>query len=213
MGLYGGKMLGLEVPRQDKRLFVFSETDGCGAGGLSVATNSWVDRRNMRIMDYGKVAATFVDTETGQAVRVIPHPDSRDRAWQYASGAEDNWHAMFEGYQVMPDEELLIAEFVQLTVSMEEIISRPGMRVVCDRCGEEISNQREVKLGDETLCCSCAGEGYYQTNLFSQTVLSPIARRSGLSVGSNGHSLSKLVSLLGDPGVDMNKADHRTTLG
>ena len=60
------------------------------------------------------------------------------------AGADD-WHAMYEGYQVMPDEELFEAQPVQLTVSMQKIISQPGMRVRCERCGEEITNEREVR--------------------------------------------------------------------
>jgi formylmethanofuran dehydrogenase subunit E len=211
MGLYGGKLLGLDVPRKDKRLFVFTETDGCGAGGLSVATNSWVDRRNMRVMDFGKVAATFVDTETGKAVRVIPHPESRLRAWQYAPDAEDNWHAMFEGYQVMPDEELMIGKWVQLTVSMEKIISQPGMRTICDQCGEEISNQREVRLGEETLCRSCAGEGYYQTVLLSQPVYTP-ADQNGHGTNGNGRHPLQLVCVIGKSGKGKNGVDRRTAL-
>jgi formylmethanofuran dehydrogenase subunit E len=29
-------------------------------------------RRTLRVMDFGKVAATFVDTYTGHAVRIVP---------------------------------------------------------------------------------------------------------------------------------------------
>jgi formylmethanofuran dehydrogenase subunit E len=33
--------------------------------------------------------------------------------------------------------------------------------VDCDRCGEEITNEREVLRDGETLCRACAGERYY----------------------------------------------------
>jgi formylmethanofuran dehydrogenase subunit E len=62
MGLAGGRWLELEVPQKDKRLLTIAETDGCAADGLAVATGCWVGRRTMRILDFGKVAATFVDT-------------------------------------------------------------------------------------------------------------------------------------------------------
>ena len=80
MGLMAGRMLGLALPRQDKRLFTFMETDGCAADAVSVATGCWVGRRTMRILDFGKVAATFVDTQTKEAYRVHPHPPARQRA-------------------------------------------------------------------------------------------------------------------------------------
>ena len=72
MGLFGAKTLGLDVPRPDKRLLVIAETDGCMADGLITATGCSVGRRTLRIVDYGKVAATFVDVETGRAVRITP---------------------------------------------------------------------------------------------------------------------------------------------
>src|SRR5439155_26987565 len=65
MGLLAGELLGLELPQADKRLLVIVETDGCAADGVAVACNCWVGRRTLRVEDYGKVAATFVDTHTG----------------------------------------------------------------------------------------------------------------------------------------------------
>ncbi|MBN1966264.1 MAG: formylmethanofuran dehydrogenase, partial [Anaerolineae bacterium] len=118
MGLYAGRLLDLPVPQADKRLFTFMETDGCAADGVSVATGCWTGRRTMRLIDYGKVAATFVDGATGQAVRIIPHPEARLRAMRCVPDAPDTWHAMREGYQVMPDEELFVAQPVTLTVSL-----------------------------------------------------------------------------------------------
>ena len=50
-----------------------------------------------------------------------------------------------------------------MTVSIRELISRPGVRVNCDVCGEEIINEREVISCGLTLCRSCAGDSYFQT--------------------------------------------------
>lgn len=61
----------------------------------------------------------------------------------------------------MPDEVLLIRQTVQLTVSLEAIISYEAARALCIRCGEEIYNGREVILPDGILCKACAGEAYY----------------------------------------------------
>ena len=53
MGLYAGDLLGLDLPQTRKRLLTIMETDGCGADGVSVATNCWVGRRTMRILFSG----------------------------------------------------------------------------------------------------------------------------------------------------------------
>jgi formylmethanofuran dehydrogenase subunit E len=109
MGLAAGEWLGLSVPQTDKRLIAIMETDGCAADGVSTATNCWVGRRTMRIEDYGKVAAVFVDTATGRAIRLVPHPASRSRAADYAPEARSCWEAQLLGYQRMPADMLFTA--------------------------------------------------------------------------------------------------------
>lgn len=161
MGLFAGKLLGLEVPQARKRLLTIMETDGCGADGVSVATNCWVGRRTMRIEDYGKMAATFVDTRTETAVRVYPHPHCRDLAPNYAPEAKNRWESYLIGYQIMPTEELLAFQVVQLRQPVGEIISKPNIRTLCNKCGEEIINQREVVQNGLVLCKGCAGNAYY----------------------------------------------------
>jgi formylmethanofuran dehydrogenase subunit E len=161
MGMLAGRLLGLALPQRDKRLFVFMETDGCGADGVSVATGCWVGRRTMRMIDFGKVAATFVDTFTGEALRIYPHPQARERAQALLPRSSSRWHAQRDGYQLLPDGDLLAVEAVELRVDLEAIVGRPGSRVVCRVCGEEILNQREVTDQESTLCRACAGSAYY----------------------------------------------------
>lgn len=162
MGLYAGRLLGLQLPQTDKRLYTIVETDGCGADGVSVATNCWVGRRTLRVEDFGKVAATFVDTLSGRAVRLVPRPAAREASRHYAPQTASRWQANLIGYQHMPDDELFSFQWVRLLRPIEAIISQPGKRAVCDRCGEEIMNEREVYAGEMTLCRACAGEAYYE---------------------------------------------------
>jgi formylmethanofuran dehydrogenase subunit E len=161
MGLYAGKILALDLPQTGKRVHTFVETDGCAADGISVATGCWLGRRTLHALDFGKIAATFVDSQTGQSVRIYPHPGCRKDALQYAPDARNTYQAQLEAYQVMPDEGLFIVQNVKLSVSLEALISRKGARAFCQHCGEEIMNEREVFLDGEILCRGCAGEAYY----------------------------------------------------
>ena len=161
MGIYAGKILAVELPQTDKRVHTFVETDGCAADGISVATGCWLGRRTLHALDFGKIAATFVDSQTGQAVRIYPHPDCRRDALHYAPHARNRFQAQLEAYQAMPDEALFVARNVKLTVALEALISRKAARAFCQRCGEEIMNEREVFLDGEVLCRGCAGEAYY----------------------------------------------------
>ena len=164
MGELAGEMLGLVLPQSGKRMLAFVETDGCFADGVMVATGCSVGHRTLRVMDLGKTAVTFVDShaDPARAVRVWPHPLARSRAAEYVSEAHSRWHLQLAAYQMMPADELLCARPVELTLSLKEIISRPGVRVHCDECGEEIINQREVVRDGRTLCKTCAGDAYYQ---------------------------------------------------
>ncbi len=163
MGMYAGELLGLALPQADKRLYTFVEMDGCLIDGIVVATGCAVGHRTMRVLDYGKCAATFVDTQTERAFRIIPHPLARRRACDYAPNAPDRWHAQLVAYQSMPTVELLLAQPVTLTVSLQQIISRHGRRVVCEQCGEDVINEREVQLEGVILCRTCALGAYFRT--------------------------------------------------
>jgi formylmethanofuran dehydrogenase subunit E len=161
IGMYAGELFGLDLPQNDKRLFAFVETDGCLVDGITASTECSCGHRTMRILDYGKTAVTFVDTMTDRAIRIIPALQSRQRAYEYVPDAPDRWHAQLAAYQVMPAQELLLAQGVTLSVSMTTILSRHGHRVICDLCGEDIINEREIQRAGHILCKSCAGGRYY----------------------------------------------------
>jgi len=169
IGLAGGLALGLDLPRTDKRLLVFVESDGCFADGVEVATGCTMGHRTLRLEDYGKIAAVFVDVTSERAVRVAPRLDVRERAYAYAPGERRHYFAQLQAYQVMPDDELLAIQPVALATPVAAIVSRPILRTNCDRCGEEIINEREMVTGGQTLCRSCAGPGYYRPLAESQT--------------------------------------------
>lgn len=163
-GMHATQLLGLALPQRDKRLFAFVETDGCFADGVSVATGCWFGRRTLRLMDYGKVAATFVDTEDNRALRISPQPTARAQACLYAPNAANAWNAQLVAYREMPVAALLRVEEVSIELDLLTLISVPGLRVPCAACGEEVMNGRELKADDRLLCRRCAGEGsYYST--------------------------------------------------
>jgi len=161
MGILAGRSLGLDLPQTDKRLLTIVETDGCFADGVAVATGCWVGRRTLRVEDFGKAAAVFVDTLSGAAVRIAPSCGARQLARQYAPGSRNQWEAYLYGYQRIPDDLLLSWRHVKLNDAVEFIVGQPGGYAVCDICHEEIINQREVSGEGRTICRACAGQAYY----------------------------------------------------
>ncbi|MBZ0301158.1 MAG: TraR/DksA C4-type zinc finger protein [Anaerolineae bacterium] len=175
MGMLAAEVLELSLPQTNKRLYTFLETDGCFADGVAVATGCWLGHRTLRLMDYGKVAATFVDTQTHRAIRVQVHAGARRFAGESEPEARSRWHGQLAAYQTLPADKLLCWQPVELTVSLEAMISRAGVRVHCAGCGEEILNEREQIVDGEPFCRACLGEVYYRT---AEGVANPVRGRS-----------------------------------
>ena len=161
IGEYAGVLLGLEVPRSDKGLFAFVESDGCFADGVSVSTGCWLGHRTLRLVDFGKVAATFVNLANERAVRIWPRPRLRSLAERAYPDAADRWHAQLTAYRWLPAHQLLDADEVDLITPPSVLLGHAGERSTCARCGEEILNQKHVTERGATLCRSCTGAAYF----------------------------------------------------
>lgn len=146
-----------------KRLLVIAETDGCFIDGLIAATGCEFGHRTLRVEDYGKIAATFIDTKTERCLRIAPALDVREKASAYAPDEPRHYFAQMKAYQIMPNDEILSVREVFLKQPVTKIVSRPGVRVNCELCGEEIINEREISHNGNILCRACAGQGYYHT--------------------------------------------------
>jgi len=172
MGLAGADALGIELPNHRKQLLTIVETDGCFADGIEVSTGCTIGHRTLRLEDCGKVAATFVDVASNKAIRLIPRPEIREQARLYCPDESRRYFYQMLGYQKMPDWELFQAEDVELVKPIERIRSRAGARAICELCGEEILNEREVENNRRILCLACNGKAYYR-------ILSRVAEDSG----------------------------------
>lgn len=164
IGLAGIKALGLDDSPAKKNLILIAETDGCFIDGVIAAAKCTVGHRTLRVEDYGKTAVTFVNAKTGRAIRLSPRADLREKAYDYAPNEPRHYFAQMEAYKIMPDDEMFIFLPVTLFQSVDEIMSFPGKRVNCDRCGEEIMNEREIVMDGKTLCVPCAKGGYCEAD-------------------------------------------------
>lgn len=161
IGLYAGQALNLNLPDMQKRLLTLVETDGCAADAISLATGCTVGNRRLRVLDYGKVAATFVDLMCDEAIRIVPRAEIREISRRQFPEGKSNWHAQLKAYQLMPVSMLLDVRAVKLSIPLDKLLSKPGYRVRCEECGEEIINERELNIDGVILCRACAGQSYY----------------------------------------------------
>jgi formylmethanofuran dehydrogenase subunit E len=162
MGLAGLAALGVKSPVTTKTAFVIIETDGCFADGIRAVTGASVGHRTLKVIDLGKIAATFSDLKIGISLRLAPKLDVRTRALAYAPEEKRRYFAQLEGYQLMPDEELFRYQWVELRTPPSQIISHQNARALCSNCGEEVINERELVMEGKVLCQTCANGGYYR---------------------------------------------------
>jgi formylmethanofuran dehydrogenase subunit E len=163
MALLGLGAVAIEDPRgkDRKNLLVFVEMDRCAVDALQSVTGCSLGKRTMKFMDYGKMAATFVNTLTGRAVRVIALNDSRDKAKNLFPDLEDPHAAQLEAYKIMPDSSLFEVMEVSVEIRPEDMPGRPLYRVQCSSCREYIQDMREIRRNGKILCRPCADSSYY----------------------------------------------------
>jgi formylmethanofuran dehydrogenase subunit E len=164
MAMLGLKKLGLDDPqgKDRKRIVTFVEIDRCATDAVMVVTGCRLGKRALKFRDWGKMAATFIDVETGQAIRVAARESSKELARSMHPEIEKKDRQQMLAYQEMTDDQMFQTEWVRVPLGPEEFPGYKGERIVCQICGEGINFQREVRREGKVLCRSCAGDRYYE---------------------------------------------------
>ncbi len=161
LAMLGLNELGIDPDQEPRRVIAYVEIDRCATDAIATVTGCSLGRRTLKYLDYGKMAATFVDTRTGRAVRVLALDSARERVSAYTPAGMPKDQAQLVAYQIMPENELFQVQPVVVAISPFDQPGHPIRRVTCDRCGEGISDGREVVQHGETLCRACAHGSYY----------------------------------------------------
>ncbi|HXQ70731.1 MAG TPA: FmdE family protein [Pyrinomonadaceae bacterium] len=165
MALLGCRLVGLDDPRgADRRhTIVWVEIDRCMADAVSAACGVRLGKRSLKYVDYGKVAATFLNTETNKAVRLVARESSRRLADERFSSIAKKSERQFRAYSEATDEELFACEFVRLELNEMDAPGSPRSRVTCAVCNEGVNDGREVMRADGSVVCRACDRGsYYQ---------------------------------------------------
>jgi formylmethanofuran dehydrogenase subunit E len=163
MALLGCRLLGIEDPRgaDRKKLLVWVEIDRCMTDAVSAVTGARLGRRSLKFIDLGKVAATFLNLETGKAVRVAALDEARELADRMHSEIPDRRERQMLAYRKAAAEEIFKIESVEVRYTDFDLPGRPRARVTCIRCSEGVNDGREIQTEAGPLCKACASGGYY----------------------------------------------------
>jgi formylmethanofuran dehydrogenase subunit E len=165
LAMLGCRLIGFTVPcpyHQLKKLIVFIEMDRCTGDAVAHVTGVKLGRRSLKFVDYGIMAATFINLETGKAYRVISTEEARDLAPMYARPGLDQRQQQLEAYRVMPDSVLFRVQEVEVDLSPYDLPGPTRRKVACARCGQVVRDRREVIQDGLALCRPCAGGAYFE---------------------------------------------------
>ncbi len=172
MAMLALRRLGIQQPRlktlangepnpDRKRPVVFVEIDRCATDAIGVVTGARVGKRALKLRDWGKMAATFVDLDARlegddfKGLRVVARETSKNRARELYPELGKNEQQM-KAYRELPDGELFVEQWVKVPLPPSEFPGYKGERAVCARCGEGVNFDRFMEVDGDRLCLACA---------------------------------------------------------
>jgi len=165
MALLGCRLVEISDPRgaDRKKLIVWVEIDRCMSDAVGAVVGVSLGRRSLKFLDYGKVAASFLNQRTGKAVRVAALDSSRALADDLHPEIESKKERQMLAYRELPDTALFKVEAVSIELGENDLPGHPRGRVACSNCSEGVNDGREVKTNasGEILCRPCANGAYY----------------------------------------------------
>jgi formylmethanofuran dehydrogenase subunit E len=165
MAMLGCRLIGLDEPTQRnqiKKLIVYVEMDRCTTDAVAHVTGAKLGRRSLKFVDYGIMAATFMNLETNLAFRVLSTEEARDLAAIYAPEIGEKVQRQLVAYKRMPDSVLFRVQKVRINIDACDLPGPTRHKVVCSKCGQMIRDKRESIIDeDRPVCAPCSGVCYF----------------------------------------------------
>jgi formylmethanofuran dehydrogenase subunit E len=166
MAMLGCRRLGIDDPKgaDRKRLVTFVEIDRCATDAIAVVTGCRLGKRALKFRDWGKMAATFLDLQTEQAIRIAALESSKQRARELYPQIENKNQQQMLAYRELPDEDLFSQQWVHVPMHPRELPGYKSARIACAQCGEGINYDRQTEIDGKILCQGCVNPEarYYQ---------------------------------------------------
>lgn len=155
LAIHGMEHMGMTPGEKDKQLIVFTEIDRCISDAILSVTRTSLGKKSLKPMGYGKSAATFVNIETGEAIRVIDKKVNKDYP-------EETVEERIERIAKTPGEELFTIQKVSVKIDPNDLPGKPLEVAKCVECGEEVLDGKHHLRGGHAYCTSCFDKSYYQ---------------------------------------------------
>ncbi len=166
MAILGCRLIGLNDPKapdQIKKIIIYVEIDRCATDAIAYVTGVKLGRRSLKFVDYGIMAATFVNLETGKAYRVVSTEESRGLVPSYAPEIMGKGQQQLEAYKCMPDSVLFRVQEVRVPIDESDLPGPTRHKAICARCGQVVRDKREVIDEGVPVCQPCARGPYFNS--------------------------------------------------
>jgi len=155
----------------DEELVCIVEHDACGVDAVQYLTGCTLGKGNLILRDYGKNVYTFINRNSGEAVRIAQHPDFSTRRIDSRAGdlrqrvmagtatpAEEaeyreRMDRVIATILAVPPEEIFSIRHVQVSIPEK---ARIFNSVLCAGCGELVAEPRTRTREGKVLCIPCA---------------------------------------------------------
>jgi len=157
LAIHGMEKMGMTPGEKDKRLIVYTEIDRCISDAIMSVTQTSLGKKSLKPMGYGKFAATFVNIETGEALRLV------DREANNKDDREDDEtiEQLIDRVDNTPGEDLFDVQRVSVNIDKNDLPGKPLEIVKCIECGETVMDGKHHIKGGHTYCSSCFTGSYY----------------------------------------------------
>ena len=153
-------------------LVCVTETDMCGVDAIQYLTGCTFGKGNLIHRDYGKMAFSFYNRESGKAFRLLLRTSAREKEHDelarlmqksslgIATGEEQDKLAglrkSFQDYYLTESLENLFEKTEQPVLPPRP--ARVLESLTCDGCSEKTMESRTRRFGGQTLCIPCFGK-------------------------------------------------------
>ncbi len=157
LAIHGMEKLKMKPGEKDKRLIVYTEIDRCISDAIMSVTKTSLGKKSLKPMGYGKFAATFVNIETDEALRIV----DREANNKDERSAEETIEEMIERVNGTSGDDLFDVQRVSVKIDKNDLPGKPLEIAKCRECGETVMDGKHHIKGGHTYCNSCFAGSYY----------------------------------------------------
>jgi len=144
-----------------KKMIVYVENDRCIADAIQILTGTRLGRRSMKLINYGKMAVTFINLETGNAYRIWISGKINEMIGKISFDPQEK-KRQFEIVLQSHSKDVVSAQKVMMHIPPDEMPGKPKRTVMCVKCGEKVMDNKDIITESGPICMGCAEGPYYQ---------------------------------------------------